>query len=217
MPARAAPPVTVGAVGADDATALFDPEPHIPDIPDVSIIPEGVDRPEFGNVPDDMSVDNAVLPAIDAVAGIEDEADVPPPSKVAPDPNICDDEVPRVEHAVALPDIAMVPVGSDGSGLVPAELISVAPSGIRVGDTDEPDPLLSGEVTPIAGVGVTMALTCALAALQARSIGKAAAINQSFTGVLPYPNGRYWNLSTFRNGSLLLCTNELTARPCPED
>jgi hypothetical protein len=78
----------------------------------------------------------------------------------------------------------MVPVASDGSGLVPAEPISVAPSGIPVGDTDEPDTLPSGEVAPIAGVGVTIALTCALAALHARSIGKAAAINQSFMGIL---------------------------------
>jgi hypothetical protein len=183
-PARAAPPVTVGDVGVDDATALFDPEPHIPDIPDVSIIPEGVERPELGNVPDDISGDKAELPAIDAVAGIEDEADAPPPSKVAFEPNIWDDAVPRVEQPVALPGVVMVPVASDGSGLVPAEPISVAPSGIPVGDTDEPDTLPSGEVAPIAGVGVTIALTCALAALHARSIGKAAAINQSFMGIL---------------------------------
>ena len=158
IPVRLTPPTTVGEVGVDDATALFDPEPHIPDIPAVSVIPEGVDRPELGNVPDDISGDNAVLPAIDAVAGIEDEADVPPPSKVALEPNIWDDEVPRVEQAAARLGIAMVPVGLDGTGLVPAEVISVAPSGIPVGETDEPDMLPSGEVAPIAGVGVTMAL-----------------------------------------------------------
>jgi hypothetical protein len=215
-PARAAPPVTVGEVGVDDATALFDPEPHIPDMPDVSITPEGVDRPELCNIPDvvgdipeDMSGDKAVPPAIDAVAGIEDEADAPPPSKVLLDPNIWDDEVPRVEQPAPLPGIAMVPVASDGSGLVPPEVISVAPSGMPVGDTDddEPDTLPSGEVAPIAGVGVTMALTCAAAGLHASITGRAAAINENLTGILPSsPNGRCVNLATFRNGCLRLCT-----------
>jgi hypothetical protein len=213
-PARAAPPVTVGEVGVDDATALFDPEPHIPDMPDVSITPEGVDRPELcnipdvvGDIPDDMSGDKAVPPAIDAVAGIEDEADAPPPSKVLLDPNIWDDEMPRVEQPAPLPGIAMVPVASDGSGLVPPEVSSVAPSGIPVGDTDEPDTLPSGEVAPIAGVGVTMALTCAAAGLHASITGRAAAINKNLTGILPSsPNGRGVNLATFRNGCLRFCT-----------
>jgi hypothetical protein len=206
-PARAAPPVTVGVVGVDDTAALFDPEPHIPDIPDVSIIPEGVDRPELGDVPDDMSGDKAVLPAIDAVAGIEDDADAPPPSKVALDPNIWDDEMPRVEQPVPLPGIAMVPVASDGSGLVPPEVISVAPSGMPVCDTDEPDALPSGEVAPIAGVGVTMALTCAATALHARIADRAAAINENLTGILrSCPYGRCVNLATFRNRCLSHCT-----------
>src|ERR1700759_5379121 len=115
MPTRAAPPGTVGAVGVEDAIALLDPEPHMPDIPDVSIIPEGVDGLE-PCIPDDIG-DRAVLPAIDAVAGVDDEADVPPPSKVVVEPNIWDDAVPRVEHAVAPPGIAIVPVGLNGSGL----------------------------------------------------------------------------------------------------
>jgi hypothetical protein len=39
IPARAAPPGVVGVVGVEDAATLFEPEPHIPDIPDVSIMP----------------------------------------------------------------------------------------------------------------------------------------------------------------------------------
>jgi hypothetical protein len=157
MPTRGAPPGTIGDAGVEDATVLFDPEPHIPDIPDVSTIPEGADGTEpVEDEPDDIG-ERVALPAIDAVAGIEDEADVPPPSKVVVEPNIWDDAVPRVEHAVPLPGVAIVPVGLNGSGLVPAEPISVAPSGIPVGETVEPDMLPSGEVVSIDGVGVTMA------------------------------------------------------------
>ena len=45
IPVRAAPPGVVGDVdvGADDAAMLLEPEPHIPDIPDVSSIPEDED------------------------------------------------------------------------------------------------------------------------------------------------------------------------------
>src|SRR6267378_4247258 len=50
IPVRAAPPGTVDVVdnvdvGADDAAMLLEPDPHVPDIPDVSI-PEGVDIPD---------------------------------------------------------------------------------------------------------------------------------------------------------------------------
>jgi hypothetical protein len=89
IPARAAPP---GVVGVEDAVTLFEPEPHIPDIPDVSIMPEGVDMPALRGIPDvvdipeveeiplDVLADNAVLPAIAPVAGIEPTTDIPPPS-----------------------------------------------------------------------------------------------------------------------------------------
>ena len=179
MPTRAAPPGTIGEVGVEDAVVLFDPEPHMPDIPDVSTIPGGVDRRE---VPADIG--ERELPVIEAVAGIDDEADVPPPSKVVAEPNIWDDAVPKVEQPVGLPGIAIVPVGLNGSGLVPAEVISVAPSGMPVGDTVVPDTPPSGEVPSIDGVGVTMAPTWATAALHVRSNGKAAAINKDLTAVL---------------------------------
>ena len=92
IPTRAAPPGVVGVVGAEEAFTLFEPEPHIPDIPEVSIIPDGVDMPELCSMPDvvdipevaetpaDMLGDRAVLPCIAPVAGIEAPTDIPPPS-----------------------------------------------------------------------------------------------------------------------------------------
>src|SRR5258705_9908875 len=50
IPVRAAPPGVVGnvdvVVGVDDEAMLLEPEPHIPDIPDVSSIPVDVDIPD---------------------------------------------------------------------------------------------------------------------------------------------------------------------------
>src|SRR5882757_6719239 len=56
IPVRAAPPGAVGDVdvdvGVDDETVLVEPEPHIPDIPDVSSIPEDVDIPNGTDISD---------------------------------------------------------------------------------------------------------------------------------------------------------------------
>ena len=82
-PVRAAPPGVVGDVdvGVDDEAILLEPEPHIPDIPDVSSIPEVVDIPDVAEIPDDVDVaDIAVAPDVAAVAGIAAPAAVPPPS-----------------------------------------------------------------------------------------------------------------------------------------
>jgi len=64
-PVRATPPGAVGDVnvGVDDAATLLDPEPHIPDMPEVCSIPEVVD-----------------IPDVAAVAGAAVPAAVPPPS-----------------------------------------------------------------------------------------------------------------------------------------
>ena len=188
IPARAAPPGTVGEVGTDDAARLLEPEPHMPDMPDVSSTPEGVDMPELADMADaaegpaDMLGDSAVLPADMPVAGIELSGVAPPPSNVSDEPNIAADEVPNVVHGMPLPGIAMVPVGLIGAGLVPADVISVAPSGIPVPPTEVPLVTSSGEVVPIDGVGITM--LCATATWLATSMGSSAAINDSFTGVL---------------------------------
>jgi len=76
IPVRAAPPGAVGDVdvGVDDEATLLEPEPHIPDIPAVSIIPEVVDIPDVAEIVDDDDV-----PDVAAVAGAPPTV-VPPPS-----------------------------------------------------------------------------------------------------------------------------------------
>lgn len=82
-----------------------------------------------------------------------------------------------------LPGIAMVPVELPGAGLVPDDVISVAPKGIPVPPTEAPLVASSGVVVPIDGIGITT--PCATAKCPARSIGMAAKIIWNFTGVLP--------------------------------
>ena len=181
IPVRAPPPGVVGDVdvGVDDETMLPEPEPHIPDIPEVSSIPEVVDIPDVADIPDEVDI-----PDVAAVAGAAVPIAIPPPSKLAVDPNIDDGEVPKVEHVVPLLGIAMVPVTPVGIGLTPGEAISVAPIGIPVGETDEPVPKPSGEVAPIVGVGAAIPLTCAMAPLQTKSAGRTAAISENLIGIL---------------------------------
>jgi hypothetical protein len=79
--------------------------------------------------------------------------------------------------------IAIVPVEKVGIGLTPGDAISVAPSGIPVGETGEPVAMPRGEVAPMVGVGVAVAPTCAIATLLTKSAGRTAAINDSFVGI----------------------------------
>jgi hypothetical protein len=81
-----------------------------------------------------------------------------------------------------LPGIAMVPVELPGAGLVPDDVISVAPKGIPVPPTEVPLVASSGEVVPMDGIGTT--IPCATAMCPTRSIGTAAKIVWNFTGVL---------------------------------
>jgi hypothetical protein len=78
-PVRAPPPGVVGDVdvGVDDAATLLEPEPHIPDIPEVSSVPGvvGVDIAENVDIPGIATVPGSV-----AVAGAEAPTAVPPPS-----------------------------------------------------------------------------------------------------------------------------------------
>jgi hypothetical protein len=172
----------VGEVGVDDEAMLPEPEPHIPDNPDVSIIPEVVDIPEVADIPDDVDIpDVAVVPA---VAGVAVPVAIPPPSKVAVDPNIPEGAVPRVEHVVPLLGIAVVPGEKVGAGLIPGDASSVEPSGIPVGETVEPVPIPSGEVAPMVGVGVAIPVTCATATLLTNSTGITEAINAN---LIPVP------------------------------
>ena len=190
IPARAPPPGVVGDVdiGVEDEAMLLEPEPHIPDMPEVSSIPEVVDIPDVADIPDDVGIPGEVdIPDVAAVAGAADPTPIPPPSKLAVDPNIDDGEVPEVEHVEPLPGIAIVPVRPVGAGLMPGDAISVEPRGMPVWETAEPAPMPSGEVAPMVGVGLTIPLTCAMATLQAKSAGTAAAINENLTGVLRLP------------------------------
>src|SRR3978361_196641 len=171
IPVRAPPPGVVEVVGVDDAVTLLEPEPHIPDVPEVCIIPEVVD------IPDDIE-----LPEVAPVAGAAVPAAIPPPSKLAVDPNMDDGDVPMVEHEVPLLGAAMVPV-TMGAGLTPGDAISVDPRGMPVGETVEPVPRPSGEVTPKLGVGLAIPLTCAMAGLQATNAGRTAAINENLMDV----------------------------------
>jgi hypothetical protein len=188
MPVRGTPPIVVGEVddGVDDAVTLVEPEPHIPDVPDVSMMPDAVAIPELSSVPDvpdtpdvaeiagDMPGAAAVLPAIAAVAGAVDPTAIPAPSKVEVDPNIWAGAVPTVEQTAPLFGMAIVPVAGPASGLTPPDESSVAPNGIPVGEIGEPSALPSGEVPSSVGVGVAMAVTCAKAAFVANNAGKRA-------------------------------------------
>ena len=90
IPARGMPPVVVGEVGVDEAVMLFEPEPHIADMPAVSIAPEAdmaavlcvmpevIDMPEVAGTADVL--DMATSPAELAVAGADVAIDNPPPS-----------------------------------------------------------------------------------------------------------------------------------------
>ena len=126
IPVRAPPPGVVEDVdvGVDDAAMLLEPEPHMPDMPELCSIPEVVDIPEVAEIDD-----------VAAAAGAAAPAAIPPPSKLAVDPNIDDGDVPMVEHEVPLLGAAMVPV-TIGAGLTPGD----APSGKPFAPTEAPNP-----------------------------------------------------------------------------
>ncbi|HEV7878220.1 hypothetical protein [Bradyrhizobium sp.] len=183
IPVRATPPGVVGDVGVEDEARLLEPEPHIPDMPEVSSIPDVIDIPDVAEIADE--VDSPEEPDIpDAeVAGAAVPTAIPPPSKLAVDPNMDTGAVPMVEHVALLLGMEIVPVASPGAGLTPGDAISVEPSGIPVGETDEPvEGIPSGEVAAKVGVGLAIPLTCATAALQMTSAAGIAAINDNLTG-----------------------------------
>ena len=70
-------------VGVDDEAILLEPEPHIPDNPDVSSIPEDVDSPDVAEIADEVDIpDLAMLPDVAAVPGVvvPFAIPIPPPS-----------------------------------------------------------------------------------------------------------------------------------------
>lgn len=197
IPVRGLPPGAVGAVGApdvgaDDAARLLEPAPHIPDIPDVSSVPEDAELAGIPDVNDVAGVDVAdiaAVPEFAAVAGPAAPIPIPPPSKLAVEPNISEGAVAPVEHCVLVVavGIVIVPVTPPlGAGLSPGEVISVEPNGIPVGEPADPVATPRGEVAPIIGVGVTVAPTCATAMLLAKSTGRTVAISETLNRFLPF-------------------------------
>ena len=164
-------------VGVVDDAMLVEPEPHIPDIPDVSSIPEDVDIPNGTDISGDVDVPGvavgsvvaavgSVPEVVAAVAGAAVPAAAPPPSKLAVDPNVPEADIPPVEHVVPLVviaplvGIAIVPVTLPvGAGLTPSDGISVASIGIPVAPTDPPGLIPSGEVVPSDGIAVSGSTT----------------------------------------------------------
>jgi hypothetical protein len=218
-PVRAAPPGVVGEVdvGADEAARLLEPEPHAPDIPDVSgipVAPEDIGISDVTDVVNGVAVPDVVVPELAAVAGAAVPTASPPPSKLAVDPYISDGEVPTVEHAVVLPgfDIVIVPVTPVGTGLRPAEVISVEPSGIPAGDALEPDVMPSGDVAPIIGVGVTVpsngVSTCPRATLQENSAARTTAVDTNLVAIFRLPT----ELRRQAPGSVIFATGILAVR-----
>ena len=68
-------------VGDDDEAMLLEPEPHIPDNPDVSSIPEDVDTPDVAEIAVDVDIpDDGDVPDVAAVPGVVVPVDIPPPS-----------------------------------------------------------------------------------------------------------------------------------------
>jgi hypothetical protein len=86
IPARLPVLSMVDDVGVEDAATLVEPDPHIPDIPDVSSTPELCSIPEVVGIPDvvdgstDVPGEAAALPADMPVAGVEVPSANPPPS-----------------------------------------------------------------------------------------------------------------------------------------
>jgi hypothetical protein len=194
IPVRAAPPGVVGAVdvGLDDEAMLLEPEPHIPDIPEVSSTAEdpvvtGIS--DVTGVAGDVDVpDIAAVPEFTAVAAGAVPAAIPPPSKLAADPNIWEGEVAAVEHAVPVlvVGIVIVPVMPVGNGLTPSDMSSVEPSGTPVAPTDPAAPIPSGEVALSEGIvasgSVSASSTWANAGLQHHKGRAAAAIKNNLIG-----------------------------------
>jgi hypothetical protein len=83
IPARAPPLGVVDEVdvGFDDEATLLEPEPHVPDNPDVSGMPEDVDTPDVAEIAVDVDIpDDVDVPDLAAVPGVVVPVDIPPPS-----------------------------------------------------------------------------------------------------------------------------------------
>jgi hypothetical protein len=126
----------------------------------ISVAPNGMPARPACNV-GRVGIDEPALPAPAlpvAVHAFDPAPAMPPPSKrgVA----VCDVDP-------AAPEQPSMPMVASGAGLVPGAVISVAPSGMPVGPTGEPDPMARGDVA-LSGE-VPIPLTCARVEPQPRS------------------------------------------------
>jgi hypothetical protein len=169
-------------VGVDDAAMLLEPEPHIPDNPDVSSIPEVVDSPDVAEIADDVDIPGvAMVPDVAPVLPLGS----PPPSYVAVDPYSPDGEIPTVEHAIPLLVFGtlIVPVTPLGTGLTSGD----TPGGDKpFGPTGAPGSDPSEEVAPSGGMSMP---TWASAGLQ-HSKGNAVATKKDLMEDLSDKRGR---------------------------
>jgi hypothetical protein len=133
----------------------------------ISVAPNGMPARPACNA-DRVGIDEPTLPTPAppvAMHALDPAPVMPPPSKrgVA----VCDVDPAAAEQ----PGMPMV---ESGAGLVPGAAISVAPSGMPVGATGEPDPVASGDVALSAEVPVPP--TCAEVEPQPRSVAARVAI-----------------------------------------
>jgi hypothetical protein len=92
-------------VGFDDTAMLLEPEPHIPDNPDVASIPEVIDIPDVAGIADDVDIPDGIdmpddiggLPGVADVTGVVVPAAIPPLSYVVGEPNVPNGKVATVE------------------------------------------------------------------------------------------------------------------------
>ena len=81
IPARAPPLGVVDDVdvGFDDEATLLEPEPHIPDNPDVSSMPEDVATADVAEIADDVDIPDVAMVPVAGVA-VPVAIAIPPPS-----------------------------------------------------------------------------------------------------------------------------------------
>jgi hypothetical protein len=131
-----------------------------------SVDPNGMLARPACNV-DGVGIDDTALPAPAlpvAVHAFDPAPAMPPPSKRGV---VCDVDP-------AAPEQPSMPMVESGAGLVPGAVISVAPSGMPVGATGEPEPMERGDVAPSGEVPVPP--TCARVEPPARSVAARVAI-----------------------------------------
>jgi hypothetical protein len=156
--------VETGGRGLSPALSISVAPNGMPARPACNVDRVGIDEPALP-VPA-LPVPALPVPALPVPAHALDPAPaMPPPSKrgVA----VCDADP-------AAPEQPSMPMVVSGAGLVPGAVISVAPSGMPVGPTGEPEPMERGDVAPSGEVPIPP--TCARAEPQPRSAAARVAI-----------------------------------------